>query len=46
MFSTRLDPKLRKAIKMLSVETEKPVSYLAEEAFMDLLKKYDKKIKK
>jgi len=45
MFATRIKPALHKAIKMLAVETEKPVSQLAEEAFKDLLKKYEKKTK-
>jgi hypothetical protein len=36
MFSTRIDAKLQK---------EKSISQLTEEAFKDLLKKYDKKNK-
>lgn len=43
MFATRIDPSLHKAIKMLSVETEKALAVLTEEAFKDLLKKYGKK---
>ena len=46
MFSTRIDRALHKALKMLAVEKEKPVSVFAEEAFRDLLKKYEKKSKK
>ena len=46
MFSTRIDRSLHKALKLLAVENEKPVSVLAEEAFRDLLNKYEKKPKK
>ena len=45
MFSTRIDPKLQKEIKLLSVKEEKSISLLTEEAFKDLLKKYEKKSK-
>ena len=45
MFSTRIDVKLRKDIKLLSVKIEKSISQLTEEAFKDLLKKYEKKNK-
>ena len=45
MFSARIDPTLHKAIKMLAVEKDKPVSDLAEEALRDLLKKYEKQPK-
>ena len=45
MFSTRIDPILQKNVKLLSVKIEKPISQLTEEAFKDLLKKYDKKNK-
>ena len=41
MFSTRIDAKLQKELKLLSVNIEKPISKLTEEAFKDLLKKYD-----
>jgi hypothetical protein len=43
MFSTRIDAKLQKDIKLLSVKIEKSISQLTEEAFNDLLKKYEKK---
>jgi predicted HicB family RNase H-like nuclease len=43
MFSTRIEPSLHKAIKMLAVEEEKPVSELVEESFRDVLKKHGKK---
>jgi hypothetical protein len=42
MFSTRIDAKLQKEIKLLSVKIEKSISQLTEEAFKDLLKKYEK----
>ena len=42
MFSTRIDAKLQKDIKLLSVKNEKSISQLTEDAFKDLLKKYDK----
>ena len=42
MFSTRIDAKLQKEIKLLSVKVEKSISQLTEEAFKDLLKKYEK----
>lgn len=39
-FSVRLKPQTMKAIRLLSVEKEKPLSDLLEEAILDLLKKY------
>ena len=42
MFSTRIDPKLQKNVKILSVKIDKSISQLTEEAFKDLLKKYVK----
>ncbi len=42
MFSTRIDPKLPKNVKLLSVKIDKSISQLTEEAFKDLLKKYNK----
>ncbi len=42
MFSTRIDAKLQKNVKLLSVKIDKSISQLTEEAFKDLLKKYDK----
>lgn len=41
MFSTRIDPELLKEIKHLSIDAEKSISALTEEAFQDLLKKYE-----
>ena len=39
-FSVRLKPETMKAIRLLSVEKEKSLSGLLEEAISDLLKKY------
>jgi hypothetical protein len=39
-FSVRLKPQTMKAVRLLSVEKEKPLSDLLEEAIADLLKKY------
>ena len=39
-FSVRLKPQTMKAIRLLSVEKEKSLSGLLEEAISDLLKKY------
>jgi predicted HicB family RNase H-like nuclease len=39
-FSVRLKPETMKAIRLLSVEKEKSLSGLLEEAILDLLKKY------
>ena len=44
MFATRIDPAVLKELKHLSVDAEKPISDLTEEAIRDLLKKYEKKI--
>ena len=45
-FATRIDNDILKALKHLSVDTEKPINQLMEEAIMKLLKEYDKKPKK
>ena len=42
MYSARIDPSLHKAVKMLSVEMDKSIVALTEEALRDLLKKYEK----
>ena len=44
IFSTRIDPNLKKALKHLSVDIEKSITDLTEEAFKDLLKKYSKQL--
>lgn len=46
MFSTRISNRLQKELKHLSVDTEKSISKLTEEAIEDLLTKYKKKGKK
>ena len=40
VFSTRIDPNIKKALKHLSIDTDKSITDLTEEAFKDLLKKY------
>lgn len=40
MFATRVNPDLLKEIKHLSVDLEKPISELVEEALKDLVEKY------
>ena len=42
MFSTRIDPDLLKELKHLSVDSEKSLSDLTEEAIKALLDKYKK----
>lgn len=39
-FSVRIRPQTMKSIRLLSVEEEKPLSHLLEEAISDLLEKY------
>jgi len=46
MFATRIDPDTLKALKHLAVDTEISIADLTEEAIQDLLKKYEKKVKK
>ena len=46
MFATRMDSELQKALKHLSVDTEKNISDLTEEAIRLLLEKYENKDKK
>ncbi|MCD6265272.1 MAG: hypothetical protein J7K02_04810 [Deltaproteobacteria bacterium] len=43
MFATRIDANTLKKLKHLSVDAEKTVYDLVEEAIQDLLKKYEKK---
>ena len=45
MFATRIDSELQKALKHLSVDTEKNISDLTEEAIRLLLERYEKKDK-
>lgn len=46
MFATRIDPAVLKELKHLSIDAEKPISDLTEEAIRDLLKKYENRIDK
>jgi predicted transcriptional regulator len=46
MFATRIDSELQKALKHLSVDTEKNISDLTEEAIRLLLEKHKKKDRK
>ncbi|AEH45367.1 hypothetical protein Thein_1506 [Thermodesulfatator indicus DSM 15286] len=43
-FSTKLDRKLLKEIRHLSVELERPLNDLLEEAMRDLLRKYGREV--
>jgi len=42
MFATRIDNDLLKELKHLSVDLEKPVAALLEEAIREILKKHQK----
>jgi len=42
MFATRISPAILKELKHLSIDAEKPIFDLTEEAIKDLLKKYKK----
>ena len=44
-YGLRLDPQLMREIKHLSVDEQKQLNELAEEALRDLLKKYREKAK-
>ena len=44
VFSTRIDPKIKKDLKHLSIDSNKSITDLTEEAFKDLLKKYTDQI--
>ena len=44
MFGARIDPNLIKQVKHISVDTDKTVAVLIEEALVDLVKKYEKKL--
>jgi len=45
-FATRIDINVHKELKHLSVDAERSISDLLEEAIRDLLKKYNRKVKK
>ena len=44
--STQIDNDLQKEIKKLAIDLERPFNDLLEEAMKDLLKKYEKIVKK
>ena len=44
VFSTRIDPNIKKALKHLSIDSDKSITDLTEEAFKDLIKKYSEQI--
>ena len=43
MFATRIDKDILKRLKHLSVDAEKPIADLVEDALKDLLRKYENK---
>ena len=43
--STNIENELQKEVKKLAIDLERPLNDLLEEAFRDLLKKYEKKVK-
>ncbi len=43
--STNIENELQKEVKKLAIDLERPLNNLLEEAFRDLLKKYEKKAK-
>lgn len=46
IFSTRVDDDRIKDLKHLAVDTDKSLGELLEEAIEDIVKKYEKKLKK
>ena len=42
MFATRIDKEILKQLKHLSVDAEKSIGELTEQAIVDLVKKYEK----
>jgi len=46
LYNTRLEKDLIKEFKILAIKQEKRQNQLLEEAIQDLLKKYEKKVKK
>ena len=46
IFSTRIDADRLKDLKHLAVDTDKSLGNLLEEAIQDIVKKYEKKLKK
>lgn len=46
VFSTRIDDELLKKLKHLAVDEDESLGDLLDEAIADLLKKYEKEVKK
>ena len=46
MFSTLINNELLKEFKKLAIDLERPANDILEEAMRDLLKKYEKRVKK
>lgn len=46
IFSTRVDEDRIKELKHLAVDTDKSLGKLLEEAIQDIVKKYERKLKK
>jgi len=44
--TTSIENNLQKEVKKLAIDLERPLNDLIEEAFRDILKKYEKKDKK
>jgi predicted transcriptional regulator len=44
--STKIENDLQKEVKKLAIDLERPLNDLLEEAIQDVLKKYEKKVKK
>jgi predicted transcriptional regulator len=44
--STKIENDLQKEVKKLAIDLERPLNDVLEEAMRDLLKKYEKKVKK
>ena len=44
--STKIENDLQKGVKKLAIDLERPLNDVLEEAMRDLLKKYEKKVKK
>ena len=44
--TTTIENDLQKEVKKLAIDLERPLNDLLEEAIQDLLKKYEKKVKK
>ena len=45
MFSTRINPEVLKQAKKLAIDLDRPLNDLLEEALLDILNKYEKKVR-